>query len=63
MKFSTKKASQNSDIITRIVKENANIFTDFLWKSINATFKSSVFPNFLKLADVTHSYTKKADKN
>ena len=30
----------------RIVKENVDIFADFLCKSINATFKSSMFPNF-----------------
>ena len=52
-KLSSNKSSQNSDIPTRIVKENANIFADFLCKSINITFKSSMFPSSLKLADVT----------
>ena len=42
-----KKASQNCDIPTRIVKENADIFADLSCKSTNAAFGSSVFPNSL----------------
>ena len=34
-RLSSKKAYQNSDIPTRIVKENADFFADFLCKSIN----------------------------
>ena len=40
-----KKASQNCDIPTRTVKENADIFSSC--KSTNAAFRSSVFPNSL----------------
>ena len=49
-----------SDIPTRIGKENVDIFAGFLCKSINATFKSPMFPNSLELAE--HSLTKKRQK-
>ena len=39
-------------------KENADIFVDYLCDSINALFKSSMFPNSLKLADVTPLHKK-----
>ena len=50
--LSIKKASQNEDIVTRIFKENVDIFPNYLCQSINTMFKSSIFPNTLKLADV-----------
>ena len=56
--LTTKKASQNSDILTRIVKENADIFADFYFKSINPKFKLSIFPDFFKLADVPPLHNK-----
>ena len=43
-------------------KENADIFVDYLCESINAIFKSSIFPNSLKVADVTPLH-KKAEKS
>ena len=45
-KLSKKKVSQNSDILTRTVKENSDIFEYFLCKIINSTFKSLMYPNF-----------------
>ena len=60
-KLSSENASHNGGIPTRTVKEDADIFVDVLCKSINATFKSSMFPNSLKLADVTLLH-KKAEK-
>ena len=57
------KASQSSDIPTKIIKENVDIFAEFLWKSINSSIKSSTFPSCLKLADVTPFHKKgKKDK-
>ena len=47
------KASQSSDIPTQIIRENADIFAEFLWKSINSLIKSSIFPSCLKSADMT----------
>ena len=59
------KASQSSDIPTKIIKENVDIFAEFLWKSINSSIKSSTFPSCLKLADVTplHKKGKKNEKD
>ena len=56
--MSSKKACRNSDIPTRIAKENADIFADFLYKSVNATFKSLMFLNSLKLTDATPLHKK-----
>ena len=56
-------ASQSSDISTKIVKENINVFAESLWKSINRSIKSSTFPSCLKSADVIPLHKKdKEDK-
>ena len=52
------KASQDSDIPTKIIKENCDIFTNFICESINNSIKSSVFPSCLKHADVTPMHKK-----
>ena len=59
------KGSQNSDIRTKIIKENVDIFVDFLCKNVNSSIKSSTFPSFLKLTDVTplHKKGKKGRKD
>ena len=54
----TNKASQSSDIPTKIIKKNVDIFAEFLWKSINSSIKSSTFPLCLKSADVTPLHKK-----
>ena len=48
----TKKASQISDIPPTIIKENVDVFADFLCTCINSSIKSSLFPSCIKLADV-----------
>ena len=53
LKLDKTEATQKPDILTRIIKENIEIFSDFLCTSINSTVKSSTFPSSLKLADVT----------
>ena len=53
LKLDKTEATQKPDILTRIIKENIEIFSDFLCTSINSTVKSSSFPSSLKLADVT----------
>ena len=61
--FKMNKASQSSDIPTKIIKENVDIFAEFLWKSINSSVKSSTSPSCLKLADMTPLHKKgKTDK-
>ena len=54
----TRKASQISDIPTKIIKENVNAFADFLCTSINSSIKSSLFPSYLKFADVAPLHKK-----
>ena len=52
------KASQYSDIPTKIIKENLDIFSNFICESINNSIKSSIVPSCLKHADVTPLYKK-----
>ena len=52
------KASQYSDIPTKIIKENSNIFSNLICESINNSIKSSIFSSCLKHADVTPLHTK-----
>ena len=52
------KAAQYSDIPTKIIKENSDIFSNFICKSINNSIKSSIFPSCLKHADVTPLHKK-----
>ena len=54
LKLDKTKASQKTDII----KENINIFADFLCTSINNAIKSLSFSSCLKLADVTPTHKK-----
>ena len=58
------KASQSSDIPTKIIKQNVDIFAKFLWEIINSAIKSSTFPSCLKSAYVTplHKKGKKRQK-
>ena len=52
------KASQYSDIPTKIIKENSDIFSDLICESISNSIKSSIFPSCLKHADVTPLHKK-----
>ena len=56
------KACQDSDIPSRIIKENADIFTDILHSSFNNSIYQSEFPSTLKLANITPVF-KKGDRN
>ena len=46
------KPSQSLDIPTKVVKENADVFAEFLWKSIKSSIKSSTFPSCFESADM-----------
>ena len=50
--YETKKASKISGILTKIIKENVDVFADFLCTSINSSNKYSLFTSYLKFADV-----------
>ena len=52
------KACQDTDIPTKIIKDNAELFTDFLHPSINECLESALFPTFLKNANITPIHKK-----
>ena len=47
------KATQNTDIPTKLIKENSEIFADFIFENLNDSISQSVFPSALKLANIT----------
>ena len=62
LSLDTSKASQYSDIPTKILRENSDIFAEFLFANYNASVvENSIFPSILKLADITPVF-KKGDK-
>ena len=52
------KASQSLDIRTKIIKENVDIFAEYLWKSITAQLNLPLLLKCLQLADVTPLHKK-----
>ena len=56
------KACQDSDILSRIFKVNADIFTDFLHSGFNNSIHQSEFLSILKLAYITPAF-KRSDRN
>ena len=55
----TAKVSQQSDIPTKILKQNSDYFAEYFNKNINQCISKSIYPSNLKLADVTPVYRKK----
>ena len=64
LNLNNKKASQNADIPTKIIKENSNIFGKALCSFINNSINSFTFPSCLKEADIRpiHKKGKKEKK-
>ena len=56
------KASQDTDIPTKIIKDNADIFSDFLPSDFNNSITTSIFASSLQQAIITPVF-KKEDKN
>ena len=54
-----KKASQDTDNPTRILKENSDLFAQFVLKNYNEVITTSNFPNILTDAIVRPIYKKK----
>ena len=52
------KASQYSDIPSKIIKENSDIFSNFIYESTNNSINSSIFPSYLEHVDVTPLHKK-----
>ena len=53
-----KVATQNTDIPTKLIKENSDIFADFIFGNLNDCISHSVFPSALKLAKITPVHKK-----
>ena len=51
--LNSSKVSQGADIPAKIIKIYADMLTDFMHSGFINSFKSSAFPYFLKLADIT----------
>ena len=56
------KVSQDTDIPTKIIKDNADIFSDFLLSGFNNSITTFIFPSSLKQAILTPIF-KKGEKN
>ena len=54
----TTKSSQDTDIPTKIIKGNSDIFASFIRQSFNNLIDSSTFPASLKLAHITPVFKK-----
>ena len=52
-KLKSKKTCQGSDIPVKIIKENIDVITDFIYNNLNNSLFSSYFPSNLKNADIT----------
>ena len=57
------KATQNTDILTKLIKENSDIFEDFIFENLNDSISQSV--SALKLANITpvHKNDSKSKKD
>ena len=61
-KLGTSKATQKSDLPTKIIKENFDTLAPFLFGSVNSFIDLSNFPKNLKFEDITPAY-KKSSRN
>ena len=52
-KLKSNKACQGSDIPVKMIKENIDIVTDFIYNNFNNSLFTSYFPSNLKNADIT----------
>ena len=60
--LNSSKAGQSTDMPTKIIKKNSDIFADFIVTSFNQSVANSIFPSSLKNADITPVF-KKGDRN
>ena len=52
------KATLNTDISTKIIKENSDIFGDFIFSNLNCCINTPSYPSLLKMADITPVHKK-----
>ena len=62
-KLGTSKATQKSDLPTKIIKENFDTLAPFLFGSVNSFIDLSNFPKNLKFEDITPAYKKSSRNN
>ena len=62
-KLNPKKSCQESDIPVKIIKENLDIFSNFVYNDLNNSLFSSNFPSHLKNATITPIFKKKDRDN
>ena len=53
-----KKATQNTDIPTKTIMENCDIFGDLIFSNLNGCVNTSLYPLLLKMANITLVYKK-----
>ena len=56
LKLETSKACQDTDIPTKLINENSDIFADVLLAIFNDSAEKSNFPSFLKIANITPAF-------
>ena len=59
----TAKASQQSDIPNKMLKQNPDYFAEYFHENINQCISKSIFPSDLKLADVNPVCKKKLNNS
>ena len=52
------KACQDTDVPTKIIKNNSDIFGDFIYQNFNDAVDTDIFPNVLKNANVSPVFKK-----
>ena len=63
MNLSSKKATRKGDIPAKILKDSWSVYTKELTTIINNCLKHGLFPNELRLADVSPVFKKDDDLN
>ena len=56
--LNTNKASHSSDIATKLLKQNVDLFSPFILGCVDKSISSPTFPSILKLADIIPVYKK-----
>ena len=59
-KLKTATATQQNDILTKILKKNSEVFARYFHKNINCCIENSILPSDLKVADVIPAFKKKS---
>ena len=56
--FQGNKTTQDSDIPTKLIKNNLDLFVDFIFANLNVSLAQSTFPSLLNLANITPVHKK-----